>query len=317
MRRYGSRPSAGAPFNVSPPVLNPVFTLTGPTTLVEGTGGGPTPLTVTVHRANNITGAHSVRLMHNGGTVESDDFTAAVSPDVQVDFADTETSKDVTININPDTAIEGNETLILALALIGGVGLLGSPNSLQTQITNDDSAPPAEPVFTLAGPPTIDEGNGSPTNVPYTIYRANDVSQADTVKIGITGGSVNAADFNGGSIPAEATINFAINDTQKTWTPQLAGDFVFEGNETIDVALNTPSRGALGNPYQVTTIVANDDSSGGPPTDLPETVWGVDYSFAIPTTAADGQTVNGLPPGLVGSVSNGVLTLSTSAGSLE
>lgn len=96
--------------------------------------------------------------------------------------------------------------------------------------------------------------NGFSTIV--TVRRANGAVGAATVDYAVAGGTATGgADFTGGS----GALLFADGETQKSFTVTPVNDAVYEGSETIILALSDPTGGTeVGSP-NTTTITINDN----------------------------------------------------------
>ncbi len=99
----------------------------------EGNSGN-TPLTFTVTRSDNTTGAATVHYATAGGNATAGTDYTAVSGTLA--FAAGETTKTVTVNIAGDTVAEANETFNLVLSVPTGATLSDSTGT--ATIVNDD-----------------------------------------------------------------------------------------------------------------------------------------------------------------------------------
>lgn len=109
---------------------------------VEEGDAGTTTLTFTVTRSDG-SGAASVDFATGDGTATAgSDYAAAIGT---VRFADGETSKTITITVNGDVEIEGDETVNVTLSNPRG-GTIGDGAGVGT-IQNDDAAPAPPPPF--------------------------------------------------------------------------------------------------------------------------------------------------------------------------
>ena len=83
------------------------------------------------------------------------------------------------------------------------------------------------------------EGNSATTPYTFTVTRTGSTSGTTSVNWAVTGSGTNvanAADF-GGTLPA-GTVNFAANDTSKTFTVDVSGDTTVEPDEGFTVTLS-------------------------------------------------------------------------------
>jgi hypothetical protein len=106
---------------------------------------------------------------------------------------------------------------------------------------------------------SIAEGNAGAVALTFTVTREGGDSGAVSAAWTIGFGTAAASDLAGGQ-PLSGTVGFAAGQTSATITVLVAGDTVFEGNETFTVTLAAPTGGAsLGDAQAVGTIL-NDDS---------------------------------------------------------
>lgn len=102
----------------------------------------------------------------------------------------------------------------------------------------------------------VSEGNA----LTVAVLRQHGAVGAASVSYSVTGGTATAADFTGGS----GTLDFAAGETSKTFTIQTTEDSLFEGDETIVLALGNPTNGtAIGSPATMEIEILEDDA---PPT---------------------------------------------------
>lgn len=105
----------------------------------------------------------------------------------------------------------------------------------------------------------VEEGSTEPTAVTFTVSLSKAAVSEQTVSWSVAGtGSVaaNAQDFADGRT---GQLTFAEGETSKTITVYLAGDTVFERNETFALTLSSPTGGlSLATASAIVTIV-NDD----------------------------------------------------------
>lgn len=110
----------------------------------------------------------------------------------------------------------------------------------------------------------VSEGGGSAT---ITVTRTSNTVAAD-VSYSTSDGTANAgSDYTATS----GTLNFAIGETNKTFTILINDDTLVEGNESVALSLNNPTNGAsLGAPSSASlTILDNDVAPTPTPTPTP------------------------------------------------
>jgi hypothetical protein len=107
------------------------------------------------------------------------------------------------------------------------------------------------------------EGNSGTTAFTFTVTLAGDSSAPHSVAWTVSGSganSANAADFAGTALPS-GTLSFAVGETSKTVTINVAGDTTVESDEGFTVTLSAPSAGLAIGTAQATGTILNDDSA--------------------------------------------------------
>jgi 2',3'-cyclic-nucleotide 2'-phosphodiesterase (5'-nucleotidase family) len=112
----------------------------------------------------------------------------------------------------------------------------------------------AERIDTVVDPATLSlrtlsadkaEGNSGSTPFTFTIQREGDLSVAVRVAWTVTGSTTtNALDFAGSAFPS-GVATLAAGETSQQITLNVAGDRVFEADETFTVSLSNPVGGTL------------------------------------------------------------------------
>ncbi len=260
---------------------------------VEG-DGGTTPLTFTVTRSGDLSGAASAHWAVAGSAVDGADFTDGVLPTGTVSFAAGESSKVITINVAGDTAVESNEGFSVTLSNPGAGAILGTA-SANGIIRNDDTS--LSIAATSADKPEDDLGV---TPFTFTVTRAGDLSGAASVDWAVTGTGVLDSDFipfdellgsaeqisvdasyigsffpqipsdTETSLPAfslfdgvmpSGSVNFAAGETCKTVTVWVLGEILVERDESFLVTLSNASEGVVIDTASATGTIRNDDSA--------------------------------------------------------
>jgi hypothetical protein len=215
-------------------------------------------LTVTVARVGG-----------SNGQVSVDYALSDVSATGGVDYALTsgtlvwadgdQTNRTFDVAITDDAEAEGNETAQISITNPTGGATLGNPSSAQLTIVDNDAATPGEFRFG-AETVSVGEAQGSlvinvrriggsdgQVQVPYTVSEGTATSGAD---YGLPSGQLLWSDGD----TADKTITIPILD-----------DNDVEGDETINVALQTPTGGGtLGTPSSLVVTIIDDDAAASP-----------------------------------------------------
>ncbi|WP_254512701.1 cadherin domain-containing protein [Anatilimnocola floriformis] len=105
---------------------------------LEG-NSGPTLFTFTITRAGDVSGTASVNWAVTGagaGAADATDFTGGVLPSGSVNFLANETSKQISVSVNGDLTIEGNEQFTVTLS--NPIGATLASAAAGATITSDD-----------------------------------------------------------------------------------------------------------------------------------------------------------------------------------
>ncbi|HEX8265318.1 MAG TPA: FG-GAP-like repeat-containing protein [Pyrinomonadaceae bacterium] len=182
----------------------------------------------------------------NGTAVSSTDFiaisgTLAIEPGA--------TTKQIAVQINPDTLVETNEDLRLKLANPAFLNIVDAEAT--GTIVNDDFGGIIE--FEAAG------------------FSVNETAEVATVTIRRTGGNASGVTIeyltnqgtavsNRDYIPTGGTISFAADETSKTLSIPILDDAIDEPNETLNLVLRNVSGGAsIGQRAEVVLSITDDD----------------------------------------------------------
>ncbi|MEW8158965.1 MAG: Calx-beta domain-containing protein [Candidatus Thiodiazotropha endolucinida] len=189
---------------------------------------------VTVSRSGGTTGALSIdyATTTDGTATAGQDFTAVSGT---LDFADGETSKQITINILDDAVFEGDETV--GLLLTGtDVGVLN--NATLTIVEND--ARPAGSVEFSGSSYRVNEDAGT---LSVTIQRSGGSEGSGTIDYAISDGTATGgSDYNATS----GTLTFIDGQVSGTFDITITDDTLQEGTESIVLNLSNPVSVMLG-----------------------------------------------------------------------
>jgi len=238
-----------------------------------GEGGGSKTLTVT--RTGATENVVSVDYATATGTATGGASCAAgidfVNASGTLNFASGDTSKTFNVTVCDDSLFESSETFTASLSNQGGGATIGTPSTETVTITENDVQPTVQ--FTSA---TYTNADDIAQNVGKDDQFAPQVATITVTRAGATGDafSVNYATSNGtatggatcgtGSgvdyVSTSGTLNFAAGDMTKTFDVTVCTDSLFEGDETVNLTLTSPTAPViLGTPNPaVLTITDND-----------------------------------------------------------
>ncbi|WP_076069495.1 Calx-beta domain-containing protein [Sphingomonas montana] len=222
--------------------------------VAEG-NAGITQMTFTVTRADSSTGAvdlsYAIAL---DGSADAADLDAAAGT---VRFEDGQTSQTVTIAVNGDLLVEGDETFGITLSTTATGATIADGSAVGT-ILNDDVPGPAG-TLSVADAAAF-EGASGITALTFTVTRDGGSSGAASASYMVMlNGTASTDDLAAQTL--SGTVEFADGATSATIIVQVAGDAQFEGDETFGVTLSAPVGAALGDASAVGTI-RNDDAPG-------------------------------------------------------
>jgi hypothetical protein len=248
----------------------PVYFRVFSDTVTEGDPGETTTLSMLVQRTGDTTVEASVDYK-----VSTYYYRGATDPDLAesmplpiigtVDFAAGETQKYIEIDVAGDDDFEGTEYLQVDLSNPSS----GNPDVLPVIITsraygyiNDDDIPT---YFRVYGSTTTEGDTASDnTMMSFVVTRYGDTSAAATVDYDISGGTVDASDFEADEWPTSGTLSFAAGETSKTVLVPIAEDDNVENDEYTYMRLSNATSADAGITAQITTssasaVIRNDD----------------------------------------------------------
>ncbi|MCK6396493.1 MAG: hypothetical protein L6Q67_22765 [Zoogloea sp.] len=205
-------------------------------TRVEGHDGTTTDLTFTVTRSGNLNLAATVDWTATAGTADAADFLGGVLPSGSLSFASGELTKTITVTVQGDVEVEGNEsfTVDLSNASTGADIITGTATGT---ITSDD----VDWTITGFSLPTV-EGDGASHNFVFRVTRTGGTA-ATTLDWSVAGNGANAADaadFLNGFFP-NGTLSFGQGVMSQDIVVQVAGDSLLENDEGFTVTLSAPT----------------------------------------------------------------------------
>ncbi len=221
-------------------------------TVAEGAGSA----TITVNRTNGTIGAVAVNYQSNNGTAFSPNDYTAVSGTLNWNNGEGG-PKIFTVAIVDDAAVEGNETLNLALANASNGATISPPGAASLTITDNDVGQPGTLQLTQSSF-TVNESAGALT---ITVSRANGSDGPAQVRVASTDGTALAgSDFQ---LLNQTLMWAAGENVSKTATLTITNDVAGENAETLTIDLVGVTGATLGTPASATVTINDDDPAGG------------------------------------------------------
>jgi hypothetical protein len=217
---------------------------------------GPDTGRFTVSRSGATTAGLTVRYSLGGTAANGSDY-ASLSGTLTI--PDGAASATITVTPIDDSAVEGNETVILTVSADAAY-TVGSPNSATVSIADNDQAPTTPTVTVVASDPSAAEHGSDPGT--FTISRSGGTTTALTVNYSVGGSAVNGTDYQ--SLSGSVTIPTASASVIVSVRP--IDDKVFEGSETVILTLSSNPSYTVGSPNSATVTIADNDQA---PTEPP------------------------------------------------
>ncbi len=224
-------------------------------------------ITVAIVRTGGNEGTVTIEYTTGGGTAtEGTDYTKSSGT---LTFANNETSKTFDIGIKDDDSSEGNETVTVTLSNPGNGVSLGTPSVATLTITDNESSSSSSSSTSSGG---SSSSTGPTVGFSATQYSVDEDMGTLTVTV-VRGGSssstaaVNYATSNGtGKSGSEytstsGTLNFAANESSKTFTVAIANDTSDDGAKTFTVTLTSPTGATIASDLGTATVTINDDET--------------------------------------------------------
>jgi hypothetical protein len=216
--------------------------------LAEGNGGTTAftfPVTLSGLSASDVTVTYTTA---NGGTATAGTDYSAATGTATITAGTTGTT--ITVLVNGDTLFETDETFFVNLT--GATNAAIADNQALGTILND------EPARTVSiNDVTLDEGNAGTTNFTFTLTLSGTSANDVTVNYTTTAGNATAGvDY----APQSGVATISAGSLSTTITVPVAGEIVFEGDETFIVNLTGATNAAITDAQGLGTIL-NDEGA--------------------------------------------------------
>jgi hypothetical protein len=261
---------------------------------------GATSANITLSRSGGSSGSVNVDYTTvDGSAAAGSDYTSASGT---INFAAGVTSVSFQITLLDDTVYEGDETVSLVLSNPTGGAVIGSNDTAQLTILDNESAPANGVLVFTAEDYFADEPDGS---ITVSVERQGGSTGAAQVNYATSDGTAIAgADYT----VTSGTLAFADGETSQSFEVFINDDATFEGSENLNLLLSEPFGVTLGDPSSsVITIADDDDPPAAGALNFSTNNYSVDetgVSITVTVTRSDGA---------IGAVSVDYATLDDSA----
>lgn len=185
----------------------------------------------------------------SGSALGSDDYTATSG---SLTFTSGQTSKSVSVPIVQDALSEDTETFTVDLSNASGAPVT-APQGVGS--ISDDDPDPSVSVDEVS----LVEGAAGTASATFTVSLSAAAGRETAVDVATSDATATAgSDYTSTS----STLTFAAGETSKSFAVPVAGDLVFEGDETFAVALSSPVNADLGDAAGLGTITDDDLTPG-------------------------------------------------------
>jgi Calx-beta domain len=252
----------------------PIYSLTGPATIVEG-NAGVTTLKYTFSSPTTPNPKAPCQILAtalNGSAIWLSDWKATGEAQYFKVFTLDAASGEFNIDILGDTVSELDELYTVNIVGTGANPCLvdATKRIVTTTIINDD----AKPVYALTGPDVIVEGNSGVTPATYTIATSTGTTPSVPCQVLLTALNGTAGWTLDWNLTGQSTYfkTITIDGTSTTSLVDILGELLVEADETYTVNIvGTGANPCLVDPtkFLVTTTIKNDDA----------------FSFASPSSA--------------------------------
>ncbi|MBD2569107.1 Calx-beta domain-containing protein [Anabaena lutea] len=218
------------------------------------TGQTANPGRLTLTRTGNKTAALTVSYTVAGTATNGTDYNTLTKT---VTFAAGSATALIDVNVKDDTAIEGNETVIVTLAS-GTSYILGTAKAATVNLVDNDSSTNVKPTITISATDanageTLTGQTANPGK--FTLTRTGSTASSLTVNYSVAGTATNGTDYNNLS----GTATFSAGASTALINVNSIDDSLVEGNETVIVTLSSNAAYNLGAVKTATVTIADND----------------------------------------------------------
>ena len=263
----------------------PTLSIDSPTVNEGDSGSTSMVFTVTLSAAYSQDVTVGYADAGTGTATSGTDYTAVTAGTLT--FAAGTTSQTITVSVTGDTTSEPDETVAIILS-----------NPTNATVSTATGTGTIEDNDTLSiSSPSVDEGDSGSTDLVFTVSLNGSKTTAVTVNYADagTGTATSGTDYD--AVTAGQTLTFAAGTTSQTITVSVQGDITVEVDETVVIALSSPSSGATlsATASSGTGTIRNDDTLPVLSIDSPSVNEGdsgsTNLTFTVTLSAAYSQDV--------------------------
>jgi len=193
---------------------------------------------ITIVRTGGAEGAVSVAYAITDGTAKGgEDY---VKSEGKLTFAAGETNRIMTVDIVDDSTTESKEEFTITLSAPEGGVTLGIPVVATIAIEDDESTGAAggdsNTTLLRLGALSYSMSEKEPS-ITITVERTGNASATASVSYATSDVTAKSSDYTG----ASGTLQFAANETEKSFTITMKDDGSTEGNEKVHIKLSAPT----------------------------------------------------------------------------
>ncbi len=208
--------------------------------------------TITAQLDSTIANDVTVPFTLSGTATEGggSDYTITASP---ITITAGNTTANITITINDDLDVEGNETVIVTMGTPTNA-IKGSPDEHTATITDNDSV--SVPVVSFA---MASQSGDEDTGTMFVRVELDHATGSDVVVPFTLGGSATGGgtDYSISASP----VTISAGDTWENITITVVDDGDIESDETVVITMGSPTNANLGSPSEHTATIVDDDSN--------------------------------------------------------
>jgi hypothetical protein len=240
----------------------------GDASIVEGDSGKPRQLRVPVTISNPTNSTIRVDYVVEGGTATNpDDFTAKVGQVRTLTFKPSgagimPTTKYVTVKVNPDIAVEGDEDLTVTLSNPTGGYTIGRDVGTGTILDDDDTSGQSVAVSSVSACEGDTSAKGN--KLGYQLSLRNPAATDLSVTVAVAGGTATGGvDYK--AMPKPKTVKIKTGQVQKTVNVTTFADLAAEPDEDVVATITAAPVPTLAGAASADAVLLDDDSGGSLP----------------------------------------------------